>query len=155
MNILSEPRLGRFASHLKRTVVGLGFNASRDELNAIFDRQFSEGKRAADFVGMIGQSAVSQFFSMYSFKHYYDRSLSFIEHQSFAMAGLIFLALYLFIAYKVLKIVMYYFIRDAANHTTLVGKIYPVAISILTAFLVYYAQFKIVQAIVQSNALLR
>ena len=50
---------------------------------------------------------------------------------------------------------MYYFMRDASNHKTILGKIYPVFISIFLGVCFYYGQIAVVQAIVKSNALLK
>jgi hypothetical protein len=54
-----------------------------------------------------------------------------------------------------MKVTIYYFMRDASNNKTVIGKVYPVIISIVSGACFYYGQFAVVQAIVKSNALLK
>lgn len=145
----------KIIDHYKGTVIGLGFSASKEDLNAIYDRQFAEGKRAADFAGMIGQSALCLFFSMFLQKHSGDNGLNLLEYNALMMSSWTFFALYLYIVYKTAKVLTYFFIRDATNNKTTVGKIYPVFVSIFMGLLFLYGQTTVVQAIAKSNALLK
>lgn len=46
-------------NHHKGTIIGLGFTADRELMDRILERHFSEGKKAADFTGMISQSSIA------------------------------------------------------------------------------------------------
>jgi hypothetical protein len=65
MKINCELYKEKVLSYFKSTVIWLGFYGSREQLDTILTRHLSEGKRVADFVGMIGQSALCLFFAMY------------------------------------------------------------------------------------------
>jgi hypothetical protein len=142
-------------NYVKDTPIGNGFRASRDELNAILDKHFADGKRAADFVGMISQSTLCMFFVSYLFKQSNAQSGVTFERFVYGWSALMFLALYLYICYKIMRITVYYFMRDAANRASFLGKVYPVFISISSGLCIYYGQFSVVRAIVTSNTLLK
>ncbi len=145
----------KLIDHFKGTVIGLGFLASGEELNEVLDRHFADGKRAADFSGMIAQSALCLLFSIYLGKQYENEGHNLFERNALIMSSWVFFALYVYIGYKTMKIIVYFFIRDAAKHKTIVRKFYPVIVSIIMSGYFLYGQWIVVQAVARSNSLLK
>ncbi len=152
VSVLAKKILDHFRN---RTVIGHGFNASREQLNAILDSHFAEGKRAADFAGMVGQAALCLFFTLYLFHYAESEGINFLYRAELRMSAFVFCVLYIYITIKTFLVVVYFFIRDASNNKTVFGKIYPILISLVLGVSFQYGQYTVVKAVANANALLK